>query len=425
MTTRVFLIIAIAALFLPREAAAQLDPLLFLKRTQPNILLMVETANRMQRDHNDDYLDNTIYLKSALVEPADGALIGVTAATTQTYYRRKFIDLQHMTPNPNNEKFKASAIQAVGDLQGAAYTKFDTRTRINIAKTALLEAINRNYNVARFALMKTRQSSPSYPTTGVPNEVVLFTSSDYDPVKGDGDGKWKVTRPTVASNMENGDVTVSSPLVCSSSGVACVVAADASSANSSVRTTLGLATGASGSLMPAGKDAANATDAPIDLMLTDLLTEAARLANADDALSKTASPYRQCRNTVAVLIVGGEQGNTSTGDPSTIAASFKTVGTSGHRVPVYVIAVAPAAGDDMDELRAVASESGGKYTEITAAMVEAVTAGDPVPEFVYAVNEAIQHGYASQANCDTDPTTELPYGPFTEHQVTSPIVGTV
>lgn len=425
MRTRALLILVVTAVLAPREASAQLDPLLFLKRTTPNILLMVETTNRMQRDHNDDYLDKHVYSKSSL-NGDDQLTLGIDSSNTASYYRRKYIGLAHITPNANNEKFQADRIEIVGDLQGEAYARFDTRTRINIAKAALAEAIHRNTGVARFALMKTRQSSPSFPTTGLPNEgpVKLQDLVQKSPVTGDSGGKWNITRPTVASNTNNGAVAASSPLVCSSAGVTCVVAADATNANTTVLSTLSLETGASGSLIPAGRDSSTQLDAPIDLMLTDLKSEATRLTAADAALSLTAAPYRQCRNTVAVLVVGGGQGNTSTGDPSTIAADFKNIGAN-HRVPVYVIAVAPAAGTVMSGLQAVASASGGKYTEITAAMVAATTAGEPVPEFVAAVNEAIQHSFADQADCDTDPTTLLPYGPYSEHQVTSPIVGTV
>src|SRR5712691_8834859 len=34
----------------PAPAAAQLDPLLFLKPSQPNVIVLVDVANRMQRD---------------------------------------------------------------------------------------------------------------------------------------------------------------------------------------------------------------------------------------------------------------------------------------------------------------------------------------------------------------------------------------
>ena len=54
-------------------AFAQLDPLLFLKRTQPNVVFVVDTAERMQHDADGTYYDPAEYLRQvggarALVE---------------------------------------------------------------------------------------------------------------------------------------------------------------------------------------------------------------------------------------------------------------------------------------------------------------------------------------------------------------------
>ena len=46
-----------------RQAAAQLDPLLYLKRTKPTVLIAVETANRMQRDTDGNYRDDNVYVR--------------------------------------------------------------------------------------------------------------------------------------------------------------------------------------------------------------------------------------------------------------------------------------------------------------------------------------------------------------------------
>src|ERR1041384_7598866 len=74
-TMRRFVGVALLGLLLsPREAAAQLDPLLFLRRVnspstgspagKPNVLIMVDTNSRMQRDINGDYFDDNVYLKT-------------------------------------------------------------------------------------------------------------------------------------------------------------------------------------------------------------------------------------------------------------------------------------------------------------------------------------------------------------------------
>jgi len=48
---------AAALLFGARQASAQLDPLLFLQRNQPNVIIAVDVANRMQFDANGNYFD--------------------------------------------------------------------------------------------------------------------------------------------------------------------------------------------------------------------------------------------------------------------------------------------------------------------------------------------------------------------------------
>ena len=48
----------------PSPASAQLDPLLFLKRTQPNVLIVVDTSIRMERDADEVYYDPNTYTKT-------------------------------------------------------------------------------------------------------------------------------------------------------------------------------------------------------------------------------------------------------------------------------------------------------------------------------------------------------------------------
>jgi hypothetical protein len=412
MRTRVLLMLLAGVSAAPQEVAAQLDPLLFIKNRTPNVLIVVDTANRMQRDANNDYRDNNIYRKTGA--GYEGPL-GVTAATTLEFYRRKYINLAHEDPASSaGDRFKADRIDIVGDLDAAAFAAFDERTRIAVARRSLAEAVTRNLASARFGLLRTRQLNPRYLTPASaaavnwdinegPVRVALATQSS--PTDQGNNGKWLITRPVV--DAVNGAVGPTLPLV----------APDAAGANASVLDILNKSVGAAGSLIPSGRDSRNTTDAPLDNMLDDAKTEVTRLVNAANAGTKT------CCNTVVVLVVGGGEGNTTSEDPAAKAADFLNIGAN-HRVPVYVIAIAPAS-TDVSQLRAIATNSGGLYTEITGAMIEATTAGQPVPEFVRAVNLAVQHAYASQADFDTDPTTSLPIGPSTEHQVTSPVIGTV
>ncbi|MEW6320925.1 MAG: PilC/PilY family type IV pilus protein [Acidobacteriota bacterium] len=377
-------------------AAAQLDPLLFLRTTQHNVILAVDAANRMQRDANNDYYDQQLYpVTGALYEP----VIGVTPLTATTTYYRKYVGLAHLNPSTSGgDKFRATRITTVGNLEAGHATFFEA-TRLALARRALVKAVTDNQRAVRFGLIKMRQSSPTLGTLG--NEGPVFNDDATQATPTDlSNGKWKITRPTVAAS--NSSVAASGLLV----------AADAANQNTTIVTTLNRDLGTAGAIIPAGADALNTIDAPVGKMLDDARAEAARLIAADTA----------CRNTVVVLVVGGADGTITNEDLATKAATFLNV--SGRRVPIYVVAIAPPAGD-VDALRAVATTSGGQYFEITAAMIAATTPGQPVPELVRAVNTAVQHTFAAPTDFDTAPTVALPYGPQTEHQVTSPVIGTV
>jgi len=61
-------ILAIAFVVCAAPASAQIDPLLFLKGSQPNVILMVDTSERMQRD-----------------APADPSTVATSNATSSYY----------------------------------------------------------------------------------------------------------------------------------------------------------------------------------------------------------------------------------------------------------------------------------------------------------------------------------------------------
>ncbi len=138
-----------------------------------------------------------------------------------------------------------------------------------------------------------------------------------------------------------------------------------------------------------------------------------------------------------VLIVGGGEGNTVGGaNPATTASTFLNVGS--RRVPIYVIAIAPATAD-VAQLQSIATNSGGRYFEVTKAMIDAALASPTrpaattaaptgtivVPEVVKALNIAIQDAFESYGDFNTAPTGALPYGPSSEFPTNTPIVGTV
>ena len=409
------------ALLVPHTAAAQLDPLLYLKRTKPTVLIAVDTGNRMQRDVSGDYLDDNVYVRLRGTATTWEDALGINDGNTSSNYRRKFVGLFNTDTSISGDKFAADHIAIVGDRE-AGYATFDEGTRISIARRGLIEAINRNTGVVRFGLLRMRQSSPRYETPAsagatdwlINEGPVTITNNAYMAQKLTGDissNRWKITRPIV--NSINGSIGGPvAPLVAPDClpAASCTVAGNP---NQSILNTLNIATGTTGSLLPAGRDQFAVIDAPVDNMLDDLRTEAARLIGLD----------AQCRNTVAILVVGGGEGNTSSENPATKALQFLNV--SGRRVPIHVIAIAPLTDADRTQLQAVAEVSGGAYTEITAAMVAATNPGQPVPEFVRAVNFAVSHTFVDDTDFSLPPDESHPFGYETVHQVTSPIVGTV
>ena len=411
------------------DAAAQLDPLLYLKKNKPNIMIAVDTANRMQRDVYDVYLDDNVYQRLGTLEALDYEnALGITDVNTNTAgtYRRKYVGLTHRPGGASEDKFEANHIEIVGD-KSSSYSTFDKRSRISLARLALVQAVTANSGVARFSLFRTRQQNPRFETGAVlpatkwqvsaPPTRVKITGSDavataQKLVGDESANKWKITRPIVGSNASDADrnTALTGP-------VGPMVAADAANANDTVLNYLNLATGATsaqtplGSLLPSGRDDATHVDVPLDNMLDDLKAEAERFAADPD-----------CANTVVVLIVGGGEGSTGE-NPVTKAAQFLNV--SGRRVPIYVIGIAPFSASDKTQLQDIAEESGGQFTEITPAMFEAAGEGNPIPELVRAINVAVSHAFAARTDFDKPPDVDHPFGFSTEHQITSPIVGTV
>ena len=401
MMKRPVVILAVAAcwLGLANEAAAQLDPLLFIRRVPPNVLIAVDTANRMQNDPEGRYVDANVYTRTGALWESS---LGIPFISPPLNYRRRYVNLTNTDPvSSGGDKFAADKIEAVLDTD-PAYATFDERTKISVARRALIEAIGANTTAARFSLFQMRQRNPRLGAEKNEGPVKIAHADQQANTETGSLAKWKVTRTIV--DATNG--ALGGP-------VAPLTAADAVNASSTILATLAKKVGEAGALTPAGRDAVNIVDAPIDNMLDDVRAEAVRLINADTV----------CRNTVAILVVGGGEGSTTNEDIAAEATSFTNVGPD-RRVPIHVIAITPPAAD-VPKLMAVAANSGGVYIEITAAMINAVPAGEPVPEFVRALNFAVQHAFAETSHFNTDPTPSLPIGPYSEFQVTSPIVGTV
>jgi hypothetical protein len=391
-------------LMAPHQASAQLDPLLYLKRTKPTVLIAVDTSNRMQRDSNGDYRDDNVYVKQGGLDQVWEDALGITSANTSNFYRRKYVGLINTDSSIGGDRFATDHIEIVGD-RDPSYSTFDRSTRISIARQGLVEAIARNSGVVRFGLLRMRQSSPAYCVGAstlcgsaapmgnkwmINERPVTITNGAYSDQQLTGDysiGRWRITRPVV--NAPNGSV---------GGPVAPLVAADCLPAAS----------------CPVAGNPAQ-FEAPVDKMLDDLRAEAARLIAADP----------ECRNTVAILVVGGGKGNTTSEDPVAKAQTFLNV--SGRRVPIHVIFISTRQNTDSErsQLQEIASRSGGRFTEITSDDIMDVAPGQPVPKIVEAVNFAVSQTFVDQGDFDRPPDASHPYGYGTSHQVTSPIVGTV
>ena len=399
-----------AILARPEAVSAQLDPLLMIKKgtpaapVKPNIIFAIDTAYRMQRDADEVYYDPNDYVRVGLPVVNDWeARIGVASPTSR--YRRKYYNLLEVSGG--SDKMTADRIETVGDSAGTLYTNFFAKTRLHVARTALAKALTDNSSIARFGLIKMRQNSPVWGTEKNIQPVAVADGNQQMPTELGGSGKWAVTRPQVSGR--NGNITaVQSPLV----------ASDAANSNTSVLSILNQGINGSG-LIPAGSETGSSSviDAPVEFMLDDAKAEVNRMIPLDTG----------CRNTVVVLVVGGGQGNTVSGaNPATKATSFLSFSNppGTRRVPIYVIAIAPPAGD-VAGLQSIATNSGGQYFEITKQMIDDTPAGTPVPEAVRAANIAISHAFMDYADCNKPIAAPYPYGPQSEFQVTSPVVGTV
>jgi hypothetical protein len=407
--TRLLVAACAALLAGAQDAAAQIDPLLFLKNVKPNVILAIDTSARMRLDADGTYYDPIEYtVLNQAWEPA----IGVTSGMTK--YRRKFAGWTNTTVVTTARSYLTSKISVVGSTD-TTYAYFAGKTRLALVRAAVTQLINENTSVARFGLVKTRQATPAVPIVSNAN-VTSTDLAQVAPTENAG-GTWNSTVATVLA--DNGLQLAQLP----------VVLTDAAASNSSITTILSKNMTTAGGLIPAGNDTATKVDAPVNYMLVDAKTESTRLIAADT----------DCRNTIVVLVVGGGEGSgtSATNNPATTASQFLTVG--GRRVPVYVVAIAPPASE-VAQLQAIATNSGGQYFEITKTMIDAAytswaagvptgnLAGQPagtivVPEMVKAMNTAVQHAFQEFGKFNTAPTAALPFGPYSEFQVTSPVVG--
>jgi hypothetical protein len=416
------LLTAAAAALWTTNASAQLDPLLFLKRVAPNVLFMIDMGPGMLSDADGAYYDPNQYKYSnsgsdAAWQTALGLIPGVNIQNQNNApYYRKFVNRTYTAATNVSGltyDFAADSIAPVGNL-ASGYSTFYEPTRFMIARRAITQVIDENTAVVRFGLMKTRQTSPAWgtaPNGKLANDAAIIADTAQltsDSGKSsNGKGIWYYMKTTVGGNNAAAASTTYN-----------VVQADAASANTNVRAAIAVpsspssptaALQVSGGLLPANNTTSTQTDRPLGLMLAAGKTDATRLIAADTV----------CRNTVVIMVVAGGEGTTTSGATAatTAAKGSNFLNVSSRHVPVYVIGIAPQAAESAN-LALIATNSGGRYFEITKTNIAATPAGTPVPEFVNALNYAVQHAFQRYAECNSN-TTE------SEFQVTSPIAGTV
>lgn len=379
-------------------ASAQLDPLLFVKRVPPTVIIVVDTNLRMLEDGNGGFYDPVDYLVSN--DSTVATALGVGAATR---YRRIYSNLLYENVQDATTKFEATTITGVPDT-AAEYATFYANTRLEIAKAGIASAVAENAGAAyRWGLIRLRQASPAWrvsPNCDKPVRVTgnaaLGAVNDTNPCNVGGSGRFGIYVPTVSSpnysieTLNGGGARVVTPGANTAGAVLSVV-----------RRGIGDSLG----LIPASAGARSHGDRPITHALEDARAAAIAAMEADTAANRT------CRNTVVVLITGGkDDGNstyTSSHDPAATATTFMSVTAGGttKRVPIHVLAVKPIA-DHETQLRSIAANSGGRYVNVTSAS-----------EVARNINYAVQTGFARSTDFDA--------GSGSEFVGVSPIVGTV
>ncbi len=373
-------------------AFAQLDPLLFIKRVPPTVILVVDTSLRMLEDGTGNFYDPNLYLTSADSDVMS-AFPNIDPATMKSY-GRKYKNLSYSAG-----KYAAEAITAV---PSNSLTTFLQPTRYAIAKDGISSAVSENPGAVLWGLVRLRQVQPTWrvsPNCAQPVPISDATQSQYRDrtpcnVSG-GSGNYGIYTPVVSSPSYLNTTASAGTMVAAPGTAASVLAI--------VNHAVGDNTGPG--LVPAGQGEVGHVDRPITYALDD-----ARLA-AVAAMTSDASTKRPCRNTVIVLITGGKDDGSSsyvsTHNPATTASSFLSVTGGGvtKRVPILVVGVKPSTADE-DQLRAIATNSGGEYVAATTAAH--VTA---------AINRAVQWGFERTSDFDS--------GRSSEFLPVSPIVGTV
>ncbi|OFW04003.1 MAG: hypothetical protein A3H96_16310 [Acidobacteria bacterium RIFCSPLOWO2_02_FULL_67_36] len=401
-------------------AFAQLDPLLFLKRVPPTVIIIVDTSLSMLTEGNCSFSAGTCTLLDPGFWPISDPVIGAfSPVPTTVTYRRKIVGFNYTTTHGNgNKQYTATrldAVQAAFDPSistsiPASDLAFLDSTRLSIAKAGIVEAVTTNAAITRWGLVRLRQASATWGLTtsprGVqyvggpdcayyvnPSDATQNGYNDTSPCHATAGGQFGIYIPSVGTNANYSQ---------SSSGV---LVAAGNNTSSQVLTVVNRQLGDVTGLAPTGVGGPTYEDRPLAFALDDARAAVIEAMHADTAANRT------CRNTVVVLITGGRDsgGLGYTANSATKASTFLTVASDGvtKRVPIHVLAVKPNLADDTETtLQTIATNSGGVYRRI-----------DTTNDLAAGIDYAVQAGYSRSSNFEASTTSDfLPV---------SPIVGTV
>ncbi len=387
----------LASVLWASTASAQLDPLLFVKRVPPTVIIVVDTSLQMLEDGNGNFYDPNVY--SSTADPLVMNAFPNITPPTQPFYRRTFQNLAYEVSPGRYTATRINATAATG--VPATDAAFLDQTRWAIARQGISAAVGENVGAAnRWGLIRLRQKTPAWrasPNCDRPVRVTDLSQalySDTNPCNA-GLSRYGIYAPSVAAASFAQTIPP----------VGTVMVTPAANTATSIVTLVNRGTGDNAGLIPAGLGDVGYNDRPIDYALVDARNAVVASMTADTAAN------RACRNVIVILITGGkDDGNaayTAAHDPTTTAATFLSVtaSTVTKRVPIHVLGVKPAAADEA-EMQAIATASAGRYQRITHAS-----------ELTRAINYAVQQGYARSADFDA--------GKSSEYLPVSPIVGTV
>jgi hypothetical protein len=390
-------VVALLTLSWPSTVSAQLDPLLFVKRVPPTVIIVVDTSLRMLIDGAGYYLDTNTY--SVADDPVVAAALGVPL--TATSYRRKYQNFDWDGAADDGKDYIASNIVAVPNTS-TDYATFWNSTRLQIAKQGIATAVSENAQAVRWGLIKLRQDSPAWRTSPSCDKPVTVSSAalsnatDTSPCNSSGSGTFIVYAPKVSTpDYQQAGLY----------GGGSLVVVPAPGKASTITTLVSRPLLDSLGLIPASRGGQGYADRPLTLALDDARAAAVTAMANDSAASRT------CRNTIVVLITSGKDsgdGNyVSTHNAATTASTFAAVTGGGvtKRVPIVVVGVSPEAAD-VAPLQAIATNSGGAYRSASSAA-----------DVSAAIQYAVQRAFARSADFDASTSSE--------YSAVSPIVGTV